>query len=29
MSVVGLLIIGAVVALAVIGVQQGWGQHSR
>ncbi len=27
MSVVGLLIIGAVVALAVVGVQQGWGQH--
>ncbi|KAK4188682.1 hypothetical protein QBC35DRAFT_451032 [Podospora australis] len=27
MSVIGLLIIGAVVALAVIGVKQGWGQH--
>lgn len=27
MSVVGLLIIGAVVALAVIGVKQGWGQR--
>ena len=26
MSVIGLLIIGAVVALAVIGVRQGWGQ---
>ncbi|KAK4199050.1 hypothetical protein QBC40DRAFT_87132 [Triangularia verruculosa] len=29
MSVVGLLIIGAVVALAVVGVKQGWGQKSR
>ncbi|KAK0669453.1 hypothetical protein QBC41DRAFT_107244 [Cercophora samala] len=29
MSVVGLLIIGAIVALAVVGVQQGWGQNSR
>ncbi|KAK0737068.1 hypothetical protein B0T21DRAFT_287697 [Apiosordaria backusii] len=29
MSVVGLLIIGAVVALAVVGVRQGWGQKSR
>jgi len=28
MSVIGLLIIGAVVALAVIGVRQGWG-HQR
>lgn len=27
MSVVGLLIIGAVVALAVVGVRQRWGQH--
>lgn len=25
MSVVGLLIIGAVIALAVVGVRQGWG----
>lgn len=28
MSVVGLLIIGAIIALAVVGVQQGWGQNS-
>ncbi|KAK4177071.1 hypothetical protein QBC36DRAFT_140241 [Triangularia setosa] len=28
MSVVGLLIIGAVISLAVVGVKQGWGQHS-
>ncbi|GAB1320547.1 Serine-rich protein [Madurella fahalii] len=28
MSVVGLLIIGAVIALAVVGVQQGWTVHS-
>jgi hypothetical protein len=27
MSIVGLLIIGAVVALAVVGVKQRWGQH--
>jgi hypothetical protein len=26
MSIVGLLIIGAVIALAVVGVRQGWGQ---
>lgn len=26
MSIIGLLIIGAVVALAVVGVRQGWGQ---
>ncbi|KAK4639019.1 hypothetical protein QC761_702290 [Podospora bellae-mahoneyi] len=28
MSIVGLLIIGAIIALAVVGVQQGWGQNS-
>lgn len=28
MSVVGLLIIGAVIALAVVGVRQGWGHSS-
>jgi hypothetical protein len=26
MSVVGLLVIGAVVALVVVGIRQGWGQ---
>ena len=29
MSLLGILIIGAVVALVIVGVKQGWGQGSR